>query len=368
MSPTQAYYQTPGHVIAASISLVIIDIISVLLRLSARKRQKQPLKADDWIILPATLLTAGICIDLVFGVSQQALAHPLVIPADFDGNPFELVTPQTTTTFKVQFAYILMLPLALGCVKLSIVLFYFRVFFTSTQSRTYVLLILFNVFVGMWTVAFFLANLFQCRLDFWAFFHSAVDLEAHCPGTSYIDLALCITNFVTDVMVVCVPIPVIWRLNLSRKHKFTATAVFVLGSVAIVASLLRLIMTARMVSGGFDPDDDGILTITEYLYWGMIECGVAILAACLPVFQVLFRNLSWASGFGLLKTISRTEGSRPIILKQTVDVSHHKQGGNGNHGASDFSVSARSIETGESFPAELKSVNYLGGGKFQDVV
>jgi len=29
------------------------------------------------------------------------------------------------------------------------------------------------------------------------------------------------------------------------------------------------------------------VVITEYLYWGMIECGVGIIAACVPTFFVL---------------------------------------------------------------------------------
>lgn len=52
---TQHYYQTPGHVIAAGMVLSALDIVAVILRFKARREGKQPLKADDWLLLPATV-------------------------------------------------------------------------------------------------------------------------------------------------------------------------------------------------------------------------------------------------------------------------------------------------------------------------
>lgn len=55
MSEPQAYYQSPGHVIAAGVVLSVVDIIAVVARLWVRKRQKQGLKADDWLMIPAAV-------------------------------------------------------------------------------------------------------------------------------------------------------------------------------------------------------------------------------------------------------------------------------------------------------------------------
>ncbi|VUC31041.1 unnamed protein product [Clonostachys rosea] len=40
---------------------------------------------------------------------------------------------------------------------------------------------------------------------------------------------------------------------------------------------------------GFAEDEDP----SSYLYWGMVECGVAVFAACLPTLQFLLRALPW---------------------------------------------------------------------------
>lgn len=49
------YYMSPGHVIAAAVALSVVDIVAVALRFWTRKIQRQPPKADDWLMIPATV-------------------------------------------------------------------------------------------------------------------------------------------------------------------------------------------------------------------------------------------------------------------------------------------------------------------------
>lgn len=53
MAPYQKYLQRPGHNYAASIVLPVMDLVVVFMRLRARIRQKQGLKVDDWLMIPA---------------------------------------------------------------------------------------------------------------------------------------------------------------------------------------------------------------------------------------------------------------------------------------------------------------------------
>ncbi|KAK6954651.1 hypothetical protein Daesc_004618 [Daldinia eschscholtzii] len=94
MEENPFYYMRPSHVIAAAVALSVVDILVVGLRFWARKAQKQLLGSDDWLMVPATLVTVGIGISQLYGVSQKALGYRTVIPDGYKGNPFELVTPQ----------------------------------------------------------------------------------------------------------------------------------------------------------------------------------------------------------------------------------------------------------------------------------
>jgi hypothetical protein len=55
MTIDQGPWTTPGHVLAAAIGLSVLDITTVVLRFIARKKQRQALKADDWLIIPGTV-------------------------------------------------------------------------------------------------------------------------------------------------------------------------------------------------------------------------------------------------------------------------------------------------------------------------
>ncbi|KAI1394174.1 uncharacterized protein F4822DRAFT_39417 [Hypoxylon trugodes] len=292
------YYQKANHVVAAAVSLCVVDIISVILRFYTRRRERHSLKADDWIMIPALLITIGIGICLVYGVSQGALGSSEDIPPELLGSALDVSYEQLGTAFKVEFSTISMLPLTLGSVKASFLFFYRRIF--SVNKTTDKFLISMIVTVAIWTVTFFFAVVFECGLNFWAIWGDSLKVEnltAHCVKTMDLALSIGITDFITDVVIIIIPVPLIWRLNLSTGKKIAASAVFLLGAVTIGASLTRLIIITqdRHKNVVFNPHEDEILVITEYLYWGMIECGVGVFVACLPTLQFLLREFSFKS-------------------------------------------------------------------------
>lgn len=320
--PAQRTYVTePGYVIAAAMFLSALDIIAVILRFWTRTRQREALKADDWLILPATILVTAIAIETTYGVSQGAVAYPTEIPADFDGDPLEITTPQIALVYKIQWAFDLMLPLALGCIKASFLFFYLRIFVVNRKSLASYILGGLIVLVTLSSISFFFASLFQCRLNFWALWGSSLDIVNNCVETMHLVLAICIIGFITDVAIICAPIPLIWRLHLSTGKKLSIFAVFLLGSVTVVASMVRLINMSRLVAYGFSADEDGILVVTEYLYWGIVESGVGVFAACLPTLQFLLRNWSWKpldrDAQGLISF--RWPHSNPAVSQQTTN-------------------------------------------------
>lgn len=99
--------------------------------------------------------------------------------------------------------------LALGCVKLSFLLFYRRVLTTGTSSwfsKTTAGLI---VVVLGWTVAFFFALLFACKGNWSAWWSSVLDLSTKCVKTLKLELALVTSDFITDVLIMILPIPMV---------------------------------------------------------------------------------------------------------------------------------------------------------------
>ncbi|KAI6085049.1 hypothetical protein F4821DRAFT_241794 [Hypoxylon rubiginosum] len=329
------YYETAEHAITASVALSVVDMITVALKFWTRRIQKQPLMADDWLLVLATLLTMGIGIAITYGATHHAIGWPFQVPPDYKGDPALLVSDQVTLARKIQYAFLIMYPLALGSIKASFLFMYKRIF--SIGKKTRLLLTTTIIIVAAWSVAFCFAELFQCSTKFWANWGSTHDIRTQCVGTTRLLYTVCITDFLLDVVIIAIPIKLVWQLNLSTATKFGVISIFLLGSITVAASLLRLILVTPLVFGVHESaPNNRFVSITTSLYWGMIETGVGILAACLPTLQFLLRKNRWRPLFGLNSTDSAdVSPSRPFHLKlpsnpvihvdRTVDVAYESK-------------------------------------------
>lgn len=60
-----------------------------------------------------------------------------------------------------------------------------------------------------WSTAFFIAFVFQCKANFFAIWGSTMDLITYCDGSMYLALPLCISDSVCDVVIICLPVPLV---------------------------------------------------------------------------------------------------------------------------------------------------------------
>ncbi|KAI0555865.1 hypothetical protein F4679DRAFT_8456 [Xylaria curta] len=300
------YYETPGHNISAAVVLSVADIIAVSLRFWVRRKQSQPLKADDWLMIPALFLTVGIAIAILYGVSQEAIGYPLRLPKDYTGSPYQIHTRQLELSGQVEWSFNLMFPLALGCTKASLLFFYLRVFSVEKWNKRTVFIKVLITLITLWAVAFFFAVLFACGTHFDAIWGPTQNLYTICTNTLHRLVSLCFTDFFADIIIILIPVPIIWRLNLTRGRKIGILAVFLLAVVSIAASLTRLIIVSNTVFLGFTPSNDEILGVTVVIYWGMIELGIGIIVACLPSLTFLLRDISWERATTTARSLLRT--------------------------------------------------------------
>lgn len=102
-----------------------------------------------------------------------------------------------------------MLPFALGCVKASFLFFYKRIFIVDSKSVINKLLTGLVIIVGAWSICFLFLFIFQCGTNFFAIWGSTMDLIVYCNGSMNRAVALCITDFVCDVIIICIPVPLV---------------------------------------------------------------------------------------------------------------------------------------------------------------
>jgi hypothetical protein len=118
-------------------------------------------------------------------------------------------------------------PPCLLCVKSSILVLYVRLFRTQTFKR-----VAFGVwlFTLGWAISAFFSNVFQCTpvSYFW---------NKNQPGTCIpnalitIGMTNGVLSFVGDLAILCLPLPMVWKLQIDKKRKLALIGMFLLGGL-----------------------------------------------------------------------------------------------------------------------------------------
>ncbi|KAM0798337.1 hypothetical protein BDR22DRAFT_891390 [Usnea florida] len=300
---------TPKTVIAVGAILPAVAIIAVALRFYVRIVRTKSMGFDDTLILLALILTLALGIMMVIGSAVHALAQPTP-----QGNGLEgfltVLDDAIITTEKMKYAFDLLQVIILGTIKLSVIYFYRRIFRGKTfdyYSKGMIAV------VGFWTTAFFLSFLFECGTHFEDLWSTLLNLVSHCAKEEKFFKAFAVSDVIIDGLILAMPSPIIWRLHMSFDNKLALCAVFLLGAVAVAAALARVVIFQSQLADGWSISQ-GILVITTWMYWSMIELSLSITAACLPTLRPLLPGSSvqgWYEGLqSYLKLLSRSSSTR----------------------------------------------------------
>ncbi|KAI4196796.1 MAG: hypothetical protein LQ348_002239 [Seirophora lacunosa] len=177
-------------------------------------------------------------------------------------------------------------PVTTIATKLSILYLYKRIFSTLNKNFAWALYTVGALQVA-WAVSGFFTTVFQCwpidilwRLEGGLFSgHPAghcIDLVASLTG-------LAVINTVLNTALLVLPMPMVWKLHTSRKHKIALTLIFALGCADISAGIARTYLTSQVVS-----DPTTILwEQAPAVILSFVEPCVGIICACLPVMRPL---------------------------------------------------------------------------------
>ena len=131
-------------------------------------------------------------------------------------------TPRT----QILYVYVMIYATAVSCTKLSIVLFYRRIF-----SFTYAFWAGVFLAVSYWIVIIVVINT-GCR-PFSYFFEQYTNpaAEGTCINLSQFYYANAIWAMMVDVVILLMPLPTIWSLQLPTQKRAAVTVIFLLGAL-----------------------------------------------------------------------------------------------------------------------------------------
>ncbi|KAK4160576.1 hypothetical protein QBC43DRAFT_219563 [Cladorrhinum sp. PSN259] len=262
-----------------------LAIVAVLLRLIARGMTNAYFGWDDL----ANFCAAASC------AAFTALNVDLIgngLGKDLWFVQFEDIT----RILQLFYANMLLYTLTRFLIRMSIILFYMRIFPAGPEginARLGKIIVASLVFNIVYNLSFFLAVMFQCQPISYYWFgweadqpDSAHPMSGKCGNGNILAWVAAITGIAFDLWLIALPFPQLLSLNLHWKKKLMAGTMFTVGAVVIVISLVRL-KTINQFTRTVNPTKD----TADLCLWSGIELDLGVVCPCLPSFRLLFKKL-----------------------------------------------------------------------------
>ncbi|KAB8263583.1 hypothetical protein BDV32DRAFT_110472 [Aspergillus pseudonomiae] len=246
-----------------------IVTIFVATRFAIRCWYKQFVIAEDTFCFLAWILFMAYCgIAIVVGQYGGGVNH-------------ELVPDAMQVTFR-KFCYVATVfycPMSLF-VKFALLSILIRIFKPYKGRIMFI-----YVFLGCLTIYYIIAEIVKIRMcdpvpAYWT-------LEpANCLDQQAALIADSVISVISDIMILVLPLPLTWSLQMSRSKKLRVVGMLSAGGLATAFSIYRLILVLK----------DGRSENTTVMFMcvilsGNAEGGVGLICACLPTMNILINKI-----------------------------------------------------------------------------
>ncbi|KAK6811102.1 hypothetical protein RU639_012903 [Aspergillus parasiticus] len=305
--------------LAVAIIFPILATLAVALRIWSNTYKAKRLFADDYVIIMALVCAWGVPIDVY-------------VAAGLGGVNESILPPLEAARVFLRALWVEIFPLiaSLVLVKVSILLFYRRIFVTrwfQFAVWAYIAILL------AWGIACLVAQTVAGNPVTAAFNPLAVNPLRY--NYNHFTIAVTGMSMCFDLIVLCFPIPVIHRLMISTRQKVQLAGIFWLGIFCCIASIIRFYYVyTEVYESTSSTGTNRYATVTPGITWGTIEPCTSVIAACLPTYGHLF-NASWnipswarslwshvAKRDTLRGDHSRGSGRKSTIILTSTDSSH----------------------------------------------
>ncbi|OLN87244.1 hypothetical protein CCHL11_03665 [Colletotrichum chlorophyti] len=273
--------------ILAPMAIQIVGFLVVPLRLYARWTAMHRFEADDCIMIFCGLIFP---VFVVLGQLAGVLAF---------GEDIWMVKPDELT-FGLKIFYIdeSFYLTCLALTKVSVLFFYLRIFpnkkfrWASYATMGYIII--------STTILLFL-QIFQCIPFEYNWLGWKGGFGPHqCLNINTLAFVAGGLSISHDVIILILPLPLLWHLNMSKRSKAGIFFMFSLGVFVLITSCVRLqyiVLFTRSLNPTWD--------FTDALIWSGVEVSVSMIVVCLPAMRLLVSRVL-PSLFGSMRSIAIT--------------------------------------------------------------
>ncbi|KAI9760262.1 MAG: hypothetical protein M4579_001776 [Chaenotheca gracillima] len=258
------------QIIIVTIVFLMLATTAVCLRFYARYMRRVQCVIEDYMVLAALILYYGhSAINIMAQYMGGVGRHTTEVPSDALERLLKLVL-----ALQVIYAF------EIGLLKISICVLLIRVFFVKPFRIAAKVVMSLCV---MWAVMTILIGFLICTpLSYnW----NLNTPYGHCGDQNAAYVAIGVVDIVTDMMILALPIPMLWKLQIPVANKIALSSVFGLGLFTIIIGILRVVALVTIDFSDFSYSAKGIFI------WSDLEPGIGIVVACGPLLRPLFEKI-----------------------------------------------------------------------------
>jgi hypothetical protein len=217
--------------------------------------------------------------------------------------PHDLVV----TSFSITYVTLICYQLALCLTKLSILVFYLRVF---PARREKLLSWGTIIFIFLAITPILIADILQCNPATGASFFTD---SMMCLQPTPVLVASTVVHTILDGWLIIMVIPVVVTLQIPRRQKIALIGVLSLGVLVIIASAARI---SSLLND--DTNTDFTWVTADFDIWTVLEVSIGIICACAPAIRPLIQKAfpkllaTVLSGNRTMRTAVEREMDRPV--------------------------------------------------------
>lgn len=263
------------------------------------------LAIDDYAIYSAYVFTIGYCICAFFMGSHGGGL-----------NQWDVSPDQIVPFFKSCYAATLFYAPMAFTVKLALLVMIVRVFGSVHRKTLIGMYVLIAIIVAYYVSGFFI-KLFIC----WpisAYWRGESD---KCMNQSAIITADAIISVISDLVILLLPTPLTWSLQLPLRKRLRVMGLLGAGGIATAFSIYRLALIITDKAS-----QNQTIVFTKVVLSGNAEVGIGLICACLPAINALFVRAGRGSSYVNQPSHSSELRSGQIMLTRSYQVDRTDDG------------------------------------------
>ncbi|KAL2848436.1 hypothetical protein BJY01DRAFT_246448 [Aspergillus pseudoustus] len=263
-----------------TIVLLIVLTAGLVLRVWVQTRKRRRVQAHDYLYFAGYVFAVGYSTNFLYGIYPGGFGMHL---QDF----MRLYPERTVPLLKVITASTFLWAMATTLVKLCLLGLFHEIFTTPIVRYLIWAIAALSAILGLSGI---LLGVLICQP--FAYNWDKTITSGHCGDSYKMQLATCTINMVIELMIVLLPAPILWRLQMPFKSKVILNGIFSLGLCVCATNLTRILIIYNQDQADFTYS----LALIGVLC--SLEVNIAMICASTPTLASLVVRNKCRSGHG----------------------------------------------------------------------